>query len=270
MARKSRPFFEASRNKPEVIAHRGGAEQWPGETIFAFEQALQLGVDVIEMDVRSTADNHLVLIHNPTLEETTNGRGAVHDHTLEQLKKLDAGFKWTNDDGRTFPFRGKNITIPTLEEVFTAFPNVRMNIEIKQTEPSIVAPLAQMIREHGMTDRVLIAGFSDSALSEFRRISPEVATSASRSELIKFVAINSLLHGHKDIPGTDAIQVLSRFSIVPVITQRLVRTSHSLDLPIHAWTVNRKEEMQRMISLGLDGIITDLPGPLMKLLGRTL
>jgi glycerophosphoryl diester phosphodiesterase len=268
MARKSRPFFEASRNKPEVIAHRGGGGQWPGETIFAFEQALKIGADVIEMDVRSTADDALVLIHNATLEETTNGQGDVHDHSLEQLKKLDAGFKWTDDGGKTFPFRGKNITVPTLEEVFSAFPGARMNIEIKQTEPSIVAPLARMIRDHGMTDRVLIAAFSDSALGEFRRICPEVATSASRSELIKFVAIDGLFHGHKDIPDTDAIQVLSKFSVVPVITERLVRTAHGLDLPIHAWTVNRAEEMQRMISLGLDGIITDLPGPLLRLLGR--
>jgi glycerophosphoryl diester phosphodiesterase len=210
----------------------------------------------------------LVLIHNPTLEDTTNGRGAVHEHSLEQIKKLDAGYQWTADGGKTFPFRGKNITVPTLEEVFRAFPQARMNVEIKQTTPPIVEPLAKMIRDFGMTERVLIAAFSDSALSEFRRICPEVATSASRTELIKFVALNSLFPGSKDIPNTDAIQVKSEFSIVPIITKRLVRAAHGFGLPIHAWTVNQKEEMQRMISLGVDGIITDLPGTLLELLGR--
>jgi glycerophosphoryl diester phosphodiesterase len=268
MARKRRPFFEGSRNKPEVIAHRGGARQWPGETLFAFQEAMKIGVDVIEMDVRSTSDNVLVLIHNPTLEDTTNGQGAVHEHTLEQLKKLDAGYRWTDDGGKTFPFRGKNIVIPTLEEIFRAFPQARMNVEIKQTSPSIVEPLAKMIRDFGMTDRVLIASFSDSAMKEFRRVCPEVATSASGMELVKFVALNKLFPGSKDLPDTDAIQVKSEYSIVPIITARLVRASHGFDLPIHAWTVNERDEMQRMISLGVDGIITDLPGPLLELLGR--
>jgi glycerophosphoryl diester phosphodiesterase len=268
MAGKRRPFFEGSRNKPEVIAHRGGARQWPGETLFAFEQAMKIGVDVLEMDVRSTSDDVLVLIHNPTLEDTTNGRGAVHEHSLAEIKKLDAGYRWTDDDGQTFPFRGKNITVPTLEEIFRAFPQARMNVEIKQTSPSIVAPLAQMIRDFGMTDRILIASFSDSALKEFRRVCPEVATSASGSELIKFVALNKLFPGSKNLPGVDAVQVKSEYSIVPIITARLVRAAHGFDLPIHAWTVNERDEMQRMISLGVDGIITDLPGPLMELLGR--
>ncbi|HEX8922493.1 MAG TPA: glycerophosphodiester phosphodiesterase [Pyrinomonadaceae bacterium] len=266
--KKRRPFFEASRNVPEVIAHRGGARQWPGETLFAFQQAMKIGVDVIEMDVRSTSDNVLVLIHNPTVEDTTDGQGAVHEHSLEQIKKLDAGYRWTEDDGKTFPFRGKGIVVPTLEEILREFPQARMNIEIKQTSPSIVAPLAQMIRDHGLTDRVLIASFSDSALKEFRRICPEVATSASGSELIKFVALNKVFPGSKDIPGADAIQVKSRFSILPFITERIVRAAHGFDFPIHAWTVNDKKEMQRLISLGVDGIITDLPGPLMELLDR--
>lgn len=264
---RNRPFFKAGRNKPEVIAHRGGGGQWPGETIFAFEQALQIGADVIEMDVRSTADNQLVLIHNPDVDPTTNGHGLVREFTLEKLQALDAGYQWTDDGGKTFPFRNRNIKVPTLEEVFRSFPDARMNVEIKQTEPSIVAPLAAMIREHRMTDKVLIASFSDSALSEFRRACPEVATSASRNELIKFVAFNKLFPGSKDVPGTDAIQVISHY-LLPVITARLVKAAHGFDLPIHGWTVNKEDEMRRLIALDVDGIITDLPGPLLKLLGR--
>jgi glycerophosphoryl diester phosphodiesterase len=270
---RERPFFQNSRNKPEVIAHRGGAGQWPGETLFAFERALKLGVDVIEMDVHSTSDNELVLIHNKTLEETTNSTKLVKRHTLAELKELDAGYRWTADEGKTFPFRrdaskGIDIRIPTLEETFRAFPQARMNIEIKQKTPSIAQPLAQMIRKYGMEDKVLIASFSHKALKEFRRECPEVATSASALELFKFVTINTLFPGSGKLPGVDAVQIGYRYFHVPLpfINKRTVRAARRLNLPIHAWTINRLDDMHRMLSLEVDGIITDYPCCLIELL----
>lgn len=264
----NRPFFKGAKNKPEVIAHRGGAGQWPGETLFAFEQALKIGVDVIEMDVHSTADGALVLMHNPTVDETTNGSGAINKFSLEELQKLDAGYKWTADGGKTFPFRGKGIRVPTLEEILRSFPHQRMNIEIKQTSPDIVEPVAAMIRQHEMQDEVLVASFSHSALTEFRSISPEVATSASGSELIRFVAISKLLPIKPKAPDADAIQVRSNYSFLPIITKKIVRTAHDHELPIHGWTVNEVKDMRRLIALEVDGIITDFPGTLLEELGR--
>jgi glycerophosphoryl diester phosphodiesterase len=262
------PFFKEAKNKPEVIAHRGGAGQWPGETLFAFEQALKLGVDVIEMDVHSTSDGALVLLHNPTVDETTDGRGPVNKFNLKELQKLDAGYRWTDDGEKTFPFRGKGIRVPTLEEILLKFPHQRMNIEIKQKDPDIVEPFAAMLRKHKMEDKVLVASFSNKTLVKFRRICPEVATSASGIELAKFVARNKLLPGAAKAPDTDAIQVKSRFSFLPIITKKIVRASHDRGLPIHGWTVNKLEEMRRLIALGVDGIITDFPGPLLEELGR--
>jgi glycerophosphoryl diester phosphodiesterase len=265
-----RPFFKGAQNKPEVIAHRGGAGQWPGETLFAFEQALKLGVDVIEMDVHSTADGVLVLLHNPSVDETTDGKGPVHKFKLTELQKLDAGYRWTADGEKTFPFRGKGIHVPTLEEILLRFPDQRMNIEIKQTSPDIVEPFAAMIRQHKMEDKVLVASFSHSALTQFRRICPEVATSASGVELAKFVALTKLLPGAAKAPGTDAIQVKSKLSFLPIITKKVVRASHDRNLPIHGWTVNDLKDMRRLISLGVDGIITDFPGTLLEELGRSV
>ncbi len=262
-----RPFFKAAENKPEVIAHRGGARQWPGETLFAFEQALALGVDVIEMDVHSTKDDVLVLMHNPTVDETTEGSGPVHGFKFEDLRKLDAGYRWTAD-GKTFPFRGQGIRVPTLEEILERFPGQRMNIEIKQTEPNIVGAFAEMIRKHKMRDKVLVAAMSDKVMEEFRRVEPDVATSAARMELIKFVAMSKLSPSSVKAPATDSIQVKSKFSFLPIMSARVVRAAHRLGLPIHAWTVNDLADMRRVISLGVDGIITDFPGPLMELLGR--
>jgi glycerophosphoryl diester phosphodiesterase len=264
----NRPFFKGAVNKPEVIAHRGGAGQWPGETLFAFEQALKLGVDVIEMDVHSTADDVLVLMHNPSVDETTDGRGPVNKFELRELQKLDAGFRWTADGGKTFPFRGKGIRVPTLEEIFLAFPQQRMNVEIKQKSPDIVGPVVAMIRQHKMEDKVLVASFSHQALTGFRRICPEVATSASGKELAKFVLRSKLLPGAPKAPDTDAIQLRSRFSILPIITKKIIRASHDRELPIHGWTVNDPKEMRRLIGLGVDGIITDFPGTLLEELGR--
>jgi glycerophosphoryl diester phosphodiesterase len=201
------------------------------------------------------------------VDETTEGTGPVRGFKLEELRKLDAGYRWTAD-GKTFPFRGQGIKVPTLEEVLERFAGRRMNIELKQKEPSIVEAFAEMLRKHKMRDRVLVASMSDGVLEHFRRVAPEVATSAGGTELVKFILGSRLAPSSVKAPDTDAIQVKSKFSFLPIMTTRVVRAAHRLGLPIHAWTVNDLADMRRVISLGVDGIITDLPGPLMGLLGR--
>lgn len=258
------PFFTQGKNRPEVVAHQGGKGQWPGETIFAFEQATRLGVDVLEFDIRSTRDGHLVLMHNDTVDETTNGTGRVHRFLLKDLKKLDAGYRWTSKGGKSFPYRGKNIRVATLEEVFERFPNTRMNIEIKQSEPSLAAPLGAMIEKHNMTDKVLVASFSHQDLELFRARCPKVATSASTQELLRFQFGNNLDASSRP----DCLQMKDRVRGLRFITKESVTTAHRLNLPLHAWTVNDLEGMRRMIALEVDGIITDYPGQLLTLLNR--
>lgn len=258
-------FFTQAKHRPEVIAHRGGTGQWPGETLYAFEQAAKIGVDVLEMDVHSTRDGALVLMHNRTVNETTDGTGRVREMSLNELKRLDAGYRWSADGGKTFPFRGKGIEVATLEEVFKAFPRMRMNIEIKQSKPSLVEPIAKMIRDYDMADKVLVASFWDRVMDDFqdqfkRR---EVATSASTPELLEFVARKNY------VPNADALQVKDKVLAYRVINKSFVERARRNNLPVHAWTVNDLEGMRRMIALGVDGIITDYPGPLLALLGRT-
>lgn len=267
MSAQTRAFFRAAQSRPEVIAHRGGQGQWPGETLFAFERAAALGVDVLEMDVHSTSDGQLVLMHNDTVDETTEGTGRINSMTLAELKRLDAGFRWTQD-GQSFPFRGMGITVPTISEVFTAFPRARMNVEIKQKSPSIVPQFCDLIRQHRMADKVLVASFWSDVLDEFRRACPEVATSASTPEALRFYALNVVLKGDKYRPNADALQVDSKAKVFPIITESFVSAAHRQGLPLHAWTVNEPEEMRRMISLGVDGIITDFPLRLLEILGR--
>jgi glycerophosphoryl diester phosphodiesterase len=269
------PQFTADTGRPTearrvlVMAHRGGAGLWPENTMYAFTRAVEMGVDVLEIDMHSTSDGALVIIHDATLERTTNGTGRVNSLSLAQLKALDAGYRWSSDGGQTFPYRGQGITVPTLQEVFTAFPKMRFNIDIKQDQPSLVSPFCRMIRESGMTSKVMVASFKPEALEEFRRDCPEVATSASAADVLAFLALKV------EPPGTDSRIPLPRALQVPeyargqrVLTREFVHAAHQRRIEVHAWTINDEVAMRRMLDLGVDGIITDYPDRLIALLER--
>jgi glycerophosphoryl diester phosphodiesterase len=250
-----------------VMAHRGGAGLWPENTMLAFERARDLGVDVIEMDVRSTADGVLVVMHDATLERTTDGSGPVSALTLAQLKKLDAGYRFSTDGGKTFPWRGRGLTVPTLDEVFTRLPGMRFNIEPKQESPSIVKPLCRAIREKRMADKITIGAFRQGVLDEFRKECPEVATSAGPGEVAEFLR-ESRNGGAAGETKFKALQVPERVMGVRVLTQSFVESARARALQVHAWTVNDAEAMRRLKDLGVDGIMTDYPDRLLAVLGR--
>lgn len=262
-------YFKGDAGRRLVIAHRGGAGLWPENTSYAFEQACSLGVDVIETDVRATSDGEIVVMHDERVDRTTDGAGRVSSFTLAELKKFDAAYRWSPDGGKSFPLRGRGITVPTLREVFAALPAMRFNIEPKQTEPPIVAPLCRLIREHGMTNRVLVGAFSGSTLAEFRRECPEVATSASTSEVASFLAMQRAGLGGAYSPHMQALQVPEWAGAVHVLTRDFVEAAHARNLRVHAWTVNAEQDMRRLFDLGVDGIMTDYPDRLLKVLGRT-
>jgi glycerophosphoryl diester phosphodiesterase len=262
------PFFGQFQEQPLVMAHRGGRGLWPENTMVAFQHAVDLGVDVLEMDIHSSADGVLVVMHDDAVDRTTDGAGPIHSFTLEQLKALDAGYNWSSDGGQTFPYRGQGITVPTVEELFIAFPDMPMNIEIKQVEPSLAAPFCKLIRDHGKTDQVLVASFYKEAMEEFRRECPEVATTAVESEVrTLFILSKVMLEADYDLPA-QAVQVPEYSGGLHVLTPRFVDAAHHRNLEVHAWTINEAEDMQRLIDLGVDGIITDYPDRLLTLLGR--
>jgi glycerophosphoryl diester phosphodiesterase len=261
-------FFRHEGPRPLVMAHRGGAGLWPENTLYAFERARSLGVDVIEMDVRSTADGTLVVIHDASVGRTTDGDGLVSRMQLAELKKLDAGYRWSSDGGRSFPLRGRGLTVPTLAEVFAAFPEMRFNIEPKQETPSLAAPLCRVIREHGMTNRVIVGSFRQTVLDEFRRGCPEVATSAGPSEVSKFLAMQKVGLDGSYSPSMQALQVPEYVGGLRVLTRDFVAAAHGRKLQVHAWTVNETEDMRRLLEMGVDGIMTDRPDLLSTLLGR--
>jgi glycerophosphoryl diester phosphodiesterase len=261
-------YFKGDAGRPLVIAHRGGAGLWPENTLYAFEHAAALGADVIETDVHATADGEIVVMHDERVERTTDGRGAVSSLTLAELKRLDAGYRWTPDGGRSFPLRGQGVTVPALREVFEALPTMRFNIEPKQSDPPILAPLCRLIREYRMTDRVMVAAFNGSTLERFRRECPEVATSASTSEVGLFLAMQRSGLARAYSPPMQALQVPVWAGGVRVLTADFVAAAHGRNLRVHAWTINDEEEMRRLLDMGVDGLMTDYPDRLLKVLGR--
>ena len=272
-AREGRPvaeheFFGGAR-RPMVIAHRGGAGLWPENTLYAFERARAAGADVLEMDVRSTADGHLVVHHDETVERTTDGRGRVGELTLAELKRLDAAHRWTPDAGRTFPLRGAGVAVPTLAEVFARFAGSRFVVEIKQDDPALAAPLCRAVREHATQQRIIVAAFGQATLDEFRRACPEVATSATLSEGYKFLALFRAGLADSYSPSMQALQVPENLGGWRVVTREFVETAHRLNLQVHAWTINDAGDMRRLLDLGVDGIITDYPDRLAALRDQT-
>lgn len=264
------PFFAAAKNRPEVIAHRGGNLQWPGETMFAFEQAVKLGVDMLEMDVYQTLDGELVLMHDADVRGTTDGSGLISRMTLPELKRLNAAFRWKDEKG-DFSRRGDNLRVATLAEVFDAFPNVRMNIEMKPARVSPVAKLCALIRAKKMTDKVLVASFKDSYLEDFRVHCPGVATSASTLEIVQYLIRKRPLKAQalQLKPEIEAEIPRLKFFAKKILTKEFVETARTkFNLQVHAWTVNEEDKMKEAIATGVDGIITDHPSRLLSVLGR--
>lgn len=258
-------FFES--DEVLVMAHRGGMALRPENTMAAFEHAVEIGVDVLEIDVYATSDDVIVTIHDSTVDRTTDGEGAVLDFTFEELQALDAGHNFEDENGE-FPYRGQGVTIPALEEIFQAFPDMLMNIEIKQREPSIVEDFCDLLNEYDMGDNVLIASFHEETIVEFRETCPGIPTSSVESEIQRFVLANALGNTDNYEPVSSAFQVPEFFGDLHVVTEEFVTGAQSLGIDVHVWTVNEEEQMQRMIDLGVDGIITDYPNVLLELLGR--
>ncbi len=269
LARPVREHAFFSGPTPLVVAHRGGSGLWPENTLLAFRESAALGADALEMDVHSTRDDVLVALHDDSVDRTTNGEGAIRHLTLAEAQALDAGYQWTADDGASYPYRGEGAQVPTLEEVFQALPEQRLNIEIKQRDPPITEPLCRLIREHDMENWVLIASFDPGTMTDFRNECPGVATSATASEIRSFLTMYTVLLGNLYRGVAEAFEVPPRLRDMAIVTPDFVERSHNHNIRVLVWTVNEEDEMKRFLDLGVDGILTDYPDRLMSLVSLT-
>lgn len=253
-------------HQPLVFAHQGGENLWPSNTMLAFQNSANLGADVLDSDMHMTKDGVLVMMHDESVDRTTNGSGAIRDLTLEQIKQLDAGYNFTSDGGETFPYRGQGLTVPTLEELFQAFPDKRFGIEIKQTDPLPTAErFCAIIRQYNMRDKVLVSSFRQENMDVFRKECPEVATSATEGEVTFFYVLYRL--GLIDTLPTryQSLQVPEESSGIHLLTPGFVASAHRRGLAVQPWTINETADLERILALGVDGINTDNPDRLLSL-----
>jgi len=241
------------------IAHAGGKGLGPENTIITLEKSVEAGADILEIDIHSTSDSVLVLIHDHKVNRTTNGDGYVWNYIYENLRELNAGYYWTENDSLTFPFREMDIKIPSLKDVFIKYSDIRFNIEIKQDTPHIIENLCTMIHEYNLVNRVLIGSFADGVLDNFREECSHVATSAGMGETRIYYGLNLLYLDWIYTPAANVFEAPIYFKDTHLLTKQFISGLQKKNIPIYVWTVNETDEMRTLINIGIDGILTDFP-----------
>jgi len=254
---------EALAGGPLLIAHRGGSGLAPENTLAAFERAeREWAADMIELDVRATADGACVVIHDERLDRTTDGTGAVAGYTLAELQRFDAGYRFTPDGGRTFPFRGRGVRIPTIDEVFERLPHMPLTVEVKTGAAQ--APLFDAIRRHGASERVIAAGMYDADRTMFAAWRGPV--SASSEDVRSYFVFHLLRLGGFRRPRADVLQIPETSEGRRIVTPRLLRDLAGHGVPVHVWTVDDEADMRRLLDWGVRGLISDRPDRLARVL----
>jgi glycerophosphoryl diester phosphodiesterase len=255
----SHPYFDVP--TPSVIGHRGACGELPENTLPAFGLAVTHGAVILETDVHISRDGALVLIHDEVLERTTNGRGRVAEHSLAELRALDAGYPFDPAGDGSFPFRGRGIQIPTLEETLEAFPALHFNVEIKEHIPALIEGTVAAVCKLGREDSVLLAAAEDPIMHDLRAhlaaCGAHPAVGASVGDVIGFV--RSAVEGSAPPPGPMALQVPPGFGERPLVTRAFVDHAHAHGLFVHVWTINEPDEIERLFELGVDGVMSDFP-----------
>jgi glycerophosphoryl diester phosphodiesterase len=273
---------------PLNIAHQGGEHEVPSDTLYGFKTALPKGVDVLELDVHLTADGHVVALHDTTVDRTTNGSGTVEQMTLAQIKELDAAYWFVPDEGTTegraaedYVFRGiatgeapppegfepNDFTIPTLDEVLTAFPGTLINIELKQSNSTgrFEMAVADLLRKHDRVEDVIVVSFLDHSLEVFKALAPDVHTATATVQAGLFWGSSQGPLPGAPNPRHVALQVPMNL-VADVTTEDFVKNANANGLAVHVWTINDRETMEQLLDWGVQGIMTDRPTLLEEIL----
>ncbi len=259
------PYFDVPR--PTVLGHRGSAGSAPENTLASFALALEQGADILESDVHVTADGVPVLIHDPEVDRTTDGEGLVSALTFDELQALDAGFRFGDEASGTFPERDRGHRVPSVEQAFERFPDARFNLEIKAPGVALAAALLELIGRFDRADRTLLTAGEDPDMASLREalaasdVAP--ARGASRADIL--AVVQAALESRAPETDSMAIQIPDEFAGKPLVTDELVRHAHAHCIAVHVWTINEPSEMQRLLDLGVDGLVTDHPGRMAEL-----
>ncbi|MBA5729474.1 glycerophosphodiester phosphodiesterase [Aerococcaceae bacterium INB8] len=270
---ESMPFFEKKKTRTYNIAHRGGAALAPEETLEAFAKSEEAGADMFEYDVHITKDGHLIASHDATVDRITTGTGYINDLTLTEIKALDAGEKFVDVNGES-PYKGQGVQLATVEEIFLLFPHKRAVIELKDTNrPELYEAMNQeiwrLIQQYNMEDKVIIASFDHKINQRFKEISNgQVAIGAGESEATSYLTkmilrLNGIAH-----TDSQAFQLPTNQHGLDLTQKNIINGSRQRGIDVYYWTINDEETMRDLIAKGVDGIMTDNPELLEKVLNE--
>jgi glycerophosphoryl diester phosphodiesterase len=236
-----------------VLGHRGAMGHAPENTMASFRRALELGADAVELDVRLSRDGHVVVMHDASVDRTTNGSGRIAELDLEEIKALDAGGAFAPD------FRGERI--PTFAEVLAwAVDQTELVVEIKgdpEPDPGVLEKTIRLIGEHGMSGRTMVISFHHPTVRRCRDLDGDIAT--------------GILYGGRLADPAAAAREAAADSVRPaarLVTPELARGLHAAGLAVSPWTVNETAGMGELISMGVDSIATNYPDRLRALVAR--
>jgi len=253
-------------SQPVTIAHQGGNKVYPDESLLAFTNAVNMGLQVLEVDIHRTKDGVLVINHDQTIDRLTDSSGYIREMSWSGLEQVDGAYNWS-PDGLTYPYRGKGVKILSLNALLDSFPHQVYDIEIKQHDPPLEKDLCDLLRQYGVAaDQAIVASFRDETIARFHDICPEVATSLAVNQgtilyILSRVGLERLL------PLDAVVAQLPRSFSTKLgqleLDRRYINAFAKGDRQVWVWTVNDSIEMRRMVNMGVHGIITDRPGILM-------
>lgn len=250
------PLLDPARRP--VVGHRGNAAHAPENTLESFRQAVALGADALELDVQATSDGAVIVLHDPTLDRTTDRVGRADRMTLAEIRQADAGARFAASDG-SHPWRGRGLEIPTLDEVLETFPATPLLIEIKA--PAAGQRVQAVIRRHAAQPRCIVAAFGEAALVPFR--GGEIPVGATRLDSIALLR-PALLGVRTARPRYDVMCIPQAYKGFPVPLRRFAATLAPLGVNVHVWTVDHAARARRLWTIGVRGIISNDPGRILS------
>ena len=251
------------------ISHRGASMEAPENTMPAFKLAVEkYNTDVLEIDVHSTKDNVIVVIHDALLDRTTNRKGYVRNYIYDELKNFDAGYWFKIKDKDKYTYREKGVTIPSLKELFEEFPDLKFNIDVKQNNPSIEQKVIDLIREMGMTKKVILGSTKLSISRNLKKLAPDISSFCNRGSVILFYLLHRLGLIFLYRPVHQALQTTTNPKFLKIVRPSMIEVVRKKGMLLHVWTINDKEEMEKYLKMGVDGIMTDCPDKLTEVIKR--
>jgi len=271
---------------PIVVAHRGGASIGPENTLRAIQRAQEprIEAEVMEIDLHSSSDGTVVVIHDKSVDRTTGvGQGCdidqddgkqtfgdllVSEMTLAELQALDAGACYMTEEGDR-PYASDGVTIPTLRETLTRFPTQRFMLEIKQTDPPIVQSVLDLVAELDAFERSCFLAFDEGATQQLAELGPEGTCISQPASGIRCWSTDGLFpFGGGGCPAYDVMWMPHTSSGLNLKSERIINNIHDAGMPAFMWTINDADTMEAALAAGVDGIITDRPDIARDLLGR--